>query len=419
MISNISISNFKSISEIDLPLADITLLIGQNRSGKSSVFQALGLLKQSDHDEITWDGYITSLKDFENVKNKINLDTEIEIGFGGRILASELLERLTGARRIAFRYDIFISKIGIEKIEYEIDSEILSHKKTITKNQGLGEGPLIKIGESEIRFASDFNLRFPFRKSGASYREGSEFRTKELENGLSQVSNLINDIFNNFIFIPTMRGFDVATYSLSDQNPESIPTGLGLTKQAEQSASSIAYNDEDARKISKIISKIIPGVRISHKLSPQKIEITSEDEHGIYNISNEGFGLNQLCFLFQQLVKAKKNSLVFIEEPEIALHPAAHSKICDALVDEIQENPKQLLITTHSEHVLMSFLDAVMEKRLYPRQLKVYYFERENGQSKFTNLKVTEKGELVGGMKGFLEADMEHLEKFMKNLKEK
>jgi len=419
MITNISIKNFKSISELNLSLGDVTLLIGQNRSGKSSVFQAFGLLKQSDQDKITWDGQITSLKDFENVINKITLDNEIQIGFGGKNRASELLERITGVGQIQYRYDISISKSKIEEIEFEIESGILHHKKTITRNKGREQGPSIPFGGSTIHFTTDFNLRRPFQQSGASFGEDSEERVRELESACNEITNVFNDAFDNFIFIPTIRGFDVATYSLTDQNPESIPTGLGLTKQAEQSASSIAYNNEDARKISNIISKIFPGVRISHKLSPKKVEITSEDEHGIYNISNEGFGLNQLCFLFLQLIKAKNNSLVFIEEPEIALHPAAHSAICDALLDEIRENPKQLLITTHSEHVLLSFLDAVMEKKLYPRQLKVYYFERDNGIAKVTNLKVTEKGELVGGMKGFLEADMGHLEKFMKNLKER
>ena len=145
----------------------------------------------------------------------------------------------------------------------------------------------------------------------------------------------------------------------------------------------------------------------------------SEDKYGEYNMSSEGFGLNQLCFLFQQLVSARKNSLVFIEEPEIALHPAAHADVCNALIEEVDRIPKQLVITTHSEHVLLGFLEAIMEKRLNQQSLKVFYFEREDGITKVSPLKVTEKGEIIGGLKGFFEADMKHLDRFLNSMKKK
>ena len=53
MITELQLENLKSFSDrVSIPLAPITLIFGQNSSGKSSVLQALHLLKQT-HDSDT------------------------------------------------------------------------------------------------------------------------------------------------------------------------------------------------------------------------------------------------------------------------------------------------------------------------------------------------------------------------------
>ncbi|MFC5955404.1 AAA family ATPase [Streptomyces pratens] len=47
MINRITLINFKAFRRLELPLGPLTLLTGLNSSGKSSVLQALGLLRQS------------------------------------------------------------------------------------------------------------------------------------------------------------------------------------------------------------------------------------------------------------------------------------------------------------------------------------------------------------------------------------
>ena len=44
MISEISIKNFKSIEDLSLPLGRVTVLIGENGSGKSNILEAIGFL---------------------------------------------------------------------------------------------------------------------------------------------------------------------------------------------------------------------------------------------------------------------------------------------------------------------------------------------------------------------------------------
>src|SRR5690348_4123033 len=82
MLTYINLENFKSIQNQQVKLSKINLFIGPNRAGKSTISQAIALLKQSDH-IIKWDGNIIHLKDFKNVLCKNYTEPKISIEFGG------------------------------------------------------------------------------------------------------------------------------------------------------------------------------------------------------------------------------------------------------------------------------------------------------------------------------------------------
>ena len=46
-------------------------------------------------------------------------------------------------------------------------------------------------------------------------------------------------------------------------------------------------------------------------------------EEDMLNITDVGFGISQVLLVLVALLVAKKNQLVYIEEPEIHLHPKA------------------------------------------------------------------------------------------------
>jgi len=110
---------------------------------------------------------------------------------------------------------------------------------------------------------------------------------------------------------------------------------------------------------------------------------------------------------------------LFIDEPEISLHPASQSKLSSLLVDVCRNENQQMVITTHSEHILLGLIERIMELKIKPKFIKVYYFEKEKGIIKITPLPVNEKGELEGGMKGFFEEDLDHIDKFIERMKKK
>ena len=117
------------------------------------------------------------------------------------------------------------------------------------------------------------------------------------------------------------------------------------------------------------------------------IKIGDEKERPIYNL---GEGIQSIIlitlplFLYLDLSKRQNaNVLVFIEEPEIGLHPSLQRTLIETLLDSRFEN-FQFFFTTHSNH----FLDIQFENR----DISIYSFDKSiNGEESPINEFIVEK----------------------------
>jgi len=106
-----------------------------------------------------------------------------------------------------------------------------------------------------------------------------------------------------------------------------------------------------------------------------------------------------------------------VEEPEIHLHPAAQARFAEVLATIVGDEQKRLLITTHSEHLLLGFLTQVAKGKLRPQDLAIYYLElNTEGTSTASRLNVTDKGGVEGGLKGFFETSLAELKGYLESI---
>jgi len=417
MLKNIRLVNFKSIRDLDLSLDSVNVFIGQNGTGKSSIAQSIALLKQSK-DKLTWDGDFFNFEKFENVLNNQTLDEEIIIGFEGRLPAKKIHDILD-IRGIEYNFEISITKDGVSEIVYDLyGNEIIKFRYDMKRTSTMAE-KTIGFKGIQIRVAPNFSLGRFIQIRGGSHTKKTYEEYDKIHNALDEFLDTYHRQLDDCKFIFSTRGFDQASYQILDEVSE-IKSSRGVTRQAEMTATSMAHNFQIQDKVNELAKKVIPDVQIQVRNLPQKrIGIFRKDEYGEYGLTNEGFGLNQSIFLFIQLALAKEHSTIFIDEPEISLHPEAQSKLASVLIDESVTENKQLIITTHSEHILLGILEAVMEKKISPRRIKVFYFEKTKGRTKVSSLKIEEDGRIIGGMKGFFEADLEHFDRFLESVKKK
>lgn len=114
------------------------------------------------------------------------------------------------------------------------------------------------------------------------------------------------------------------------------------------------------------------------------VKIGQEEERPIYGL---GDGIQSIILitlpLFLYLDKSKEVNttiLVFIEEPEVGLHPELQRKLLKTLLSPIFEN-YQFFVTTHSNH----FIDRIFESE----DISIYSFDKhiyddEGSSTEFT-----------------------------------
>ena len=161
------------------------------------------------------------------------------------------------------------------------------------------------------------------------------------------------------------------------------------------------------------------GFRVD-TVPPQSAKPVSESLAGDFSLLAEGFGTNALVHLLFVMVRTVPGATVLIEEPEIHLHPKAQADLASVLVEEAKSSNKQIVMTTHSDHVAGRLLTLVAEEKLSADELAIYSFEKdEKGVCSASEIEVTERGQVNGGLKGFFETDMDEMRRYVEALRAK
>ncbi|NJE60399.1 AAA family ATPase [Thermococcus sp. 21S7] len=136
-------------------------------------------------------------------------------------------------------------------------------------------------------------------------------------------------------------------------------------------------------------------------------EIIATTPEGVdVNIADAGAGLAALFPIVVALSFYPEGSTIFIEHPEMHLHPKLQYELAEFFLMVSEKRDYQLIIETHSEHLLYGLLNAVAQKRMKPEELTIYSTRKENGKSVFEKMTVHEDGSLEGNISDFLEADI-------------
>jgi predicted ATPase len=351
MITNITLENFKCFRKVEVSPHRITAFIGPNGTGKSSVLQALALLKQFGGGRLlSLQGRLIHLRDY----------TELQPRFGAH----------NQTLRLAF--------------------------------SGVYSPPQSEVKES---------------KEDIQFKYEVESVDGELTAKKQEPREIPGQVLRALRIVPATRGLVHPVYSLGGQKVDDISHNTELSEQGQQISTNLAYSRQLEGKLSGLL-KQVTGVGLRAELVPsQSVELRAIAPVGQVNIVAEGFGTNALILLFLQLVNAAKGATVLIEEPEIHLHPRAQAELASLLVEEAKVEDKQIIMTTHSEHILGRLLTLVAEKQLVPDELAIYAFEKDDkGECTAGQIEVLEDGRVRGGIKDFFNTHLDELNRYVKAL---
>lgn len=113
-----------------------------------------------------------------------------------------------------------------------------------------------------------------------------------------------------------------------------------------------------------------------------------------------GYGVGQLLPVITQCLIAE-HSLIIVEQPEVHLHPRLQASVGDLFIDTVKKDRAQLLIETHSEHLVLRILRRIREGKFDTSDLSILYVDlHDDGAAFIRRLDVDTSGELVDGWPG-------------------
>jgi predicted ATPase len=136
------------------------------------------------------------------------------------------------------------------------------------------------------------------------------------------------------------------------------------------------------RQVESWLSEISPGVIVDFMEQPTRDSFLSFFKFNIKDgLTNNirpqhvGFGISYALPTIVTLLSAKPDKLIILENPEAHLHPKGQSKIGEMMARAAQ-GEAQLIVETHSDHIINGVRVAVKEGKLDPEKVKIFYFDR-------------------------------------------
>jgi predicted ATPase len=361
-IKNLYIKNFKSIKEVSLDLQNLNVFAGMNGMGKSSVIQTLLLLKQSGLDVV-------------NGRIELNNDSYVSLGAGKDVLYQSAEDKI-----IAFA--------------------LSSNDKTIMWD--LRPEPERRYILTEKPFSKNF--KYEYLENFVNLFHRSLFQYLNAERIGPQVTYASSSYLGDIGQIGSKGEY--AVYFLNIHGNEKVKYKTLLHTKA-KSATLIHQVDAWLGEISpgtKLNTTNIPGTDLV--LLDFQFE-TSRDYSNRFRPVNVGFGLSYVLPVIVALLTAEKDKLIIIENPEAHLHPRGQAEM-GKLIALAAETGAQLIIETHSDHLLNGIRVAVKEKIMSEQNVAVFYFNRVNTEggeqySKVTTIKIDRNGEFSEYPKDFMD----------------
>jgi hypothetical protein len=443
MITKIGLKNFKLHSETNLDATTVTVFIGPNNSGKSSVFQSLLLWRQAAvrGDSRLCIGSVSRVPLDEDQPYVFAPDQIFDSGEfnqvsrGGR---SEITLSVAGAipskRRIAYfpgatlgSFEVRVRENGLVYqggiINYNAQSIAVGgevHWRWIQGQPPQQVAVPLALGglNANVQLQAQQNFRL-LDPAGVTFTGvlpvEDSINLQEFMNELSRAPlNFLNSIHAVF----PLRGFEQAGYPLAE--PADSIDRIGLADRTIALLSVLAYNRQIEQRLSSWLEELV-GVGIEIKLLPGKrvTLLSSAPKTGRDNplFSGEGTGANQLPFILVPIGLTPENETVLLSEPEVHLHPRAQTTLTKLLVDLANKEKRQFFIETHSEHVLHALLHSVATGAIKREDLTIYYFERDNGTTSCKKLDVDDAGGVEGGLPGFFDQSLGELAEYLDALK--
>ena len=346
MITGIELRNFKCFRSLKLPIGRMTLLTGLNAAGKSTTIQSILLLAQT-------------LRAKEWGSDLWLNGPVVQLGSPGDVVKQDESETGIG--------------IGIQSNSGTLDWGFVAVDREDER--------VLRVADMEIRGAvlRKFHIESPLRQL---------LPDNVLEPGI----RAILDNLRQTIFVSANRLVDTEVFP-APEDPDPIHADVGTLGEfapwwlhhyddMEVDGGRRLSGTETAStlraQVNAWLQDLFPGAEANtqpiSKSRLMRLELRTGLTDDWHRPANTGYGLSYALPILVAGLCARAGQLLIVDSPEAHLHPRGQSRIGRFLA-QVAGAGLQVLIETHSDHVLNSLRVAVRDQVLSSEDARVYFFD--------------------------------------------
>ena len=444
MITRIDLTNFKCFRMLKLTCTNLNLLCGLNGMGKSSVIQALLILRQSVETRDLFAGQL--LLGGERVDIGTGVDVFFEdaegdvVGFG--LESDKVLEpwKMSFAysrasnQLLAVNYDDEINHDSAYQDTYRNDN---NNTHSVGSHVDRSQFRKPEMSSSSDRLMSEsYTDSFSQRDVEKSFEESRVGRRRPPNDGY--VPKEWRDIVpfgGHVVYVNAERIGPRKSYPLSDalgKRGEFGVSGEYAWNYLSRNQAKLFERDDPrcmaddvlrGRRLIDVVDywmqHVCPGAHLQFEGVPDADVIIagfSFDRSGDvatrrYRATNVGFGLSYVLPVILALL-SQSGSLCLIENPEAHLHPRGQTKLAE-LAARAASAGVQVFAETHSDHFMDGVRIAVRDGIIAPKEASFHYFEREGNKAVVSSPRIDADGRLSHWPFGFFDQHEDNLARLL------
>lgn len=430
MLTRLRARNFKSWRDTgDLEIAPLTGLFGTNSSGKTSILQLLLMLKQTvespDRRRVLHFGDERSLADlgtFFDVVHAHQADAPLDMSLSWNLSEPlqiddpEKKKRLFQIKSLSFSTSVGQQELtlGVESFAYEFNDQRfgMSRRSDEEKYDLISEPYHAKrmLGRKWPLPAPVKCYGFPDEAVG--YYQNTGF--------LPDFVLAFENLFSGIAYLGPLREYPRRNYVWAGESPVDVGRRGELAVPAllaSRSYGSVISPGPYRRRrtVEQRVGEWLEEMKLIHSfvLEPlaenrkvYELRVVMEQGSPEVLITDVGFGVSQILPVLVLCYYVPEGSIILLEQPEIHLHPSVQADLADVLIDVVNNRNVQIIVESHSEHLLRRLQRRIAEEKLAGDKAALYFCRMERGESWVERLHLDLFGRITNWPEGFFGDEM-------------
>ena len=415
--------------EHKVPLSPITLLVGENSSGKSTFLAILSALAMSTDFPFrpNYNSPPYDLGNYENIASRKSVKGKPAASF--RIGFQMPPTHKEGERSAVATYRGHLGQVYLS--EFRVSGLDGTMSLMVEKRQA--KGSFVYAGTKAVA-----QKKFPFSYKILDREEandtwgfyslliGDMMRSSksELREAASELARELFGIIRGGVFpiqnvlsIAPIRTKPRRTYDQFNEefNPEGshIPLKLARILESDETEEhalreNVKTSLERFGQESGLFDSVVIERLGSDMSAPFRVAV---DLDGLaLNLIDVGYGVSQSLPIIVQSLISKRGGMLLMQQPEVHLHPKAQAALGSFFASLAKTTQVQFVIETHSDYLVDRVRQEVAKGTIKPEVVTILFFEKKNGHSKIHPISLDKEGNVVGAPAGyrqfFLEEEM-------------